>query len=68
MLIVHPLIVDYAANANSLSTKEGRRVWEKAFNEHYIQPILEHLDQMLTGALNVVASDATQGTSIACIK
>ena len=63
---LYTLLVNYAADARSLSTKEGRRAWEDAFNVHYIRPILEHLDQMLTGALNVVASDATQGNNNAC--
>ena len=55
--------VDYAATAKSLSTKEGRREWETIFDTHYIQPVLENLDQRLTDALAVIANDDKQGTT-----
>lgn len=60
----HILSVDYAANANSLTTKEGRREWENVFNTHYIQPVLENLDQMLMDTLDIIANDDKQGTTI----
>ena len=56
------LSVVYATNAKSLTTKEGRRQWEDAFNTHYIQPVLENLDQMVADAVDKIANDDTQGT------
>ncbi len=55
------LIVDYVAKAKSLTVKEGRREWENAFNAHYIQPVLENLDQVLTDAVDIIANDDKQG-------
>lgn len=56
------LSVVYATNAKSLTTKEGRREWESAFNTYYIQPVLENLDQVVTDAMDKIANDDTQGT------
>ena len=53
--------VDYIATANSLTTKEGRRAWENTFYSHYVQPVLEDLEQVLTNTVDTIAKDDKQG-------
>ena len=53
-----------ASTSNSLATKEDRRQWEIDFNTHYIQPVLEELDRILSETMDVIAKDDKQGTYI----
>ena len=45
----------------TLGTKEARQIWEKIFNQHYIQPVLTNLDKNLATAMDLVANDKEPG-------
>lgn len=44
----------------ALTSKENRESWEKAFNTHFIQPVLENLDIELNAAMSIIAEDKSK--------
>lgn len=68
MIIVHVsfcIILMFAADLvttiSSLNAKNAREQWEKEFNAHYIQPILNTLDTHLAVSMDLIANDDVQG-------
>ena len=48
-------------NQSFLSTRPGRAQWEATFNETFIQPVTEELDQKIFAAFSSVMNDNEQG-------
>lgn len=46
---------------STLQSKDARQKWEVIFNQHYIQPVLNNLDDNLADAMDFIAKDDQQG-------
>lgn len=46
---------------NTLVARNAREQWETIFNRHYIQPVVESLEQKVSLAMQTILEDDDQG-------
>lgn len=47
-----------------MDTPDMRDEWENLFNEKYIQPVLEELDEGISSAMKAITNDGKYGCKI----
>ena len=48
----------------ALDTPDMRDEWENLFNEKYIQPVLEEVDEGISSAMKAITNDSKYGCKI----
>ena len=50
----------------TLAARNARQEWERVFNDHYVQPILENLEKSIGDAMHKILNDDNQGVNKYC--